>query len=115
MSKNSKSKLVFEEIDAEEYADEDSYYEYVKETRVKENKPEKEVVEKPKEAKLQTQKTKPVPMIVQKSVELTVKEEVIEEKEPILETVDDWEAAMDALDAHVSALEEQKAKVTNKK
>jgi hypothetical protein len=31
-----------------------------------------------------------------------------EEKEPILEVVDDWEAAMDALENHMSAQEEKK-------
>jgi hypothetical protein len=31
-----------------------------------------------------------------------------EEEEPILEAVDDWEAAMDALETHMSAQEEKK-------
>ena len=108
MSKYSKSKLVDEELDACEYADDDAYYEHIKETRVKQNKPEKEATVK-KVPKPSGPKPPPKPKAVAPKVApvelVKPKEEFIE---PVLETVDDWEAAMDALDAHVSAQEAQK-------
>ena len=110
MSKNAKSKLVDEEIDAREYADDDAYYEHIKETRVKQNKPEKDVVNKT--PKPSGPKPPPKPKAVAPKV-VPVEAPKEEFTEPVLETVDDWETAMDALDAHVSAQEAQK--VANKK
>ena len=107
MSKNAKSKLVDEELDAREYADEDAYYEQLRETRVKENKPEKQVIVT-KPPKPSGPKPPPKPKVAVLNV-IPVEETKEEFVEPVLETVDDWETAMDALDAHVSAQEAQKA------
>ena len=108
MSKYSKN-LLLEEMDAEEYAEEDAYYEAQDENRVKENRPKLTPVAKqaPKPQPLPQPKPKPAPPkpALERKTEF---EELKPFVEPVLETVDDWEAAMDALDAHVSAIEEQK-------
>jgi hypothetical protein len=106
-----KQSLVDDELDAWEYADEHADYQQWEETQVKEGK---EIVqEKPKE---ESKAKESAPTPEKKPV---VKEEIVEpieeEKEPILEQYDDWEAAMDALEAKVSYDEEKKAKMANSK
>lgn len=104
-----KGKLVMEELDACDYADDDAYYEAQDEKRVKENKP------KPTPVAKQTAKPQPLPQPKPKPAPpkpAVEKQTVFEELAPFieteLETVDDWETAMDNLDAKISAEEEQK-------
>jgi hypothetical protein len=105
MSKYSKNRL-YEEMEAEEYAEEEAYYQHEAEKRAKENKPKEEVNNKPKPKKAVQKQITPV---AAKEIKNEEPEEYFQEKHVELETVDDWEAAMDALDAHVSATEAQKA------
>ncbi len=113
MSKFSKN-LLQDAMDAEEYAEEDAYYEAQDEKRVKENRPKPTPIAKqtPKPQPLPQPKPKPAP-----PKPAVVKEVVFDELkpfvEPILETVDDWETAMDNLEAKMAAEEEQKVVVRN--
>jgi len=106
--------LVDDEIDAWDYADQ-----YVEEQAWKEKKRiAKEsgegvdempvAVTKPKAAAPKLKAPAPPPPPPPPA------EEALEE-EPILEAVDDWEAAMDALEAHVSKQEEIRAKEATQK
>jgi hypothetical protein len=109
--------LVNEQLDAEDYADEyaddQSWRDHRDAAKARGEWVEKETKKKSAAAAAPKPKPKPAPKVVVKAepkVE-TQKEETpfIVDKEPILEAVDDWEAAMDALDAHVSAQEAKKA------
>jgi hypothetical protein len=108
-----KQSLVDDALDAWEYADEDADYQRWEETQVKEGK---EIIqEKPKEL-LKEGQTAPTPSSEKRPI---VKEEAVQEPtveiEPVLEQFDDWEAAMDALEAKISYDEEKKAKMANSK
>lgn len=102
-----KQSLVDDQLDAYDYAEEDAEYQRWEETQVKEGK----VI--PKEEEKPTPQTQPKPQSepVEKSkpTEKSKPEPVEEEKEPVLEQFDDWEAAMDALEAKISYDEEKKA------
>jgi outer membrane biosynthesis protein TonB len=107
MPKGKGKQFVDDEIDAWDYAEEDAAYERWEETQVKENKPI-EKTPKPKAAPKQQEKPQ------EKSKEEPTQTEEVpppqkEEEEPVLEQFDDWEAAMDALDAKISHEEAKKA------
>lgn len=113
-AKFGKQSMVDDELDAYDYAEEDSSYQRWEETQVKENKPIEQEKEKEKPKAAPQPKPKPTPEIKQAP---EVKEEddergyVKQELEEELEQFDDWEAAMDALDAKISKEEEKKAAV----
>jgi len=111
MPKARGNKLVVDELDALDYAEEDAEYQRWEEKLVKEGKEIPKVkkpapTSKPTEAKVTTKKIKakePQPKpIVQEDLPK-------EDEEIILEPVDDWEAAMDALDAKVAQEEAKKS------
>jgi hypothetical protein len=103
--------LVDDEMDALDYADEYVYEEYKRdekqkakeegrEEKVKAPKPKAQAAPVPKKPKAQAQpvaKRPPTPTPLDDDFTA-----------PVLEAVDDWEAAMDNLDAFVSKQEEQR-------
>lgn len=110
--------LVDDELDAWEYADEYVETENWKEKkRVAKEKGEDVEDEKPA-ATVPKPKPAPKPKPVAKPAPAAPPppppEELPEFLEPKLETFDDWEAAMDALDNHISAQEEKKVAAAQK-
>ncbi len=113
-AKFGKQSLVDDHIDAWDYAEEDAEYERWEEKQVKENKLSVTVAIKPQteaaapkleEPKPQVQKAEEPKPSTQEGEPFVVKEEL----ETELEQFDDWEAAMDALEAKISKEEEKKA------
>jgi hypothetical protein len=108
-----KQSLVDDELDAYDYAEEDASYQRWEETQVKENKLVEQEKEKEKEKPKAAPQPKPKPTPEVKQLPEVKKEDemifVKEELEVELEQFDDWEAAMDALDAKISKEEEKKA------
>ena len=104
-----KQSLVDDELDAYDYAEEDAGYQRWEETQVKEGK-EIPKEEKPKEPKVKEPK-EPKPQEEKPILETPVEppEEPPVEEEIELEQFDDWEQAMDALEAKVSQEEAKKA------
>lgn len=101
-----KQSLVDDQLDAYDYAEEDAEYQRWEETQVKEGK----VVPKEEKPTTQTQpKPQSEPEEKSKPTEKSKPESFEEEKEPVLEQFDDWEAAMDALEAKICYDEEKKA------
>jgi len=114
--KPSGKNLVDDHIDAWDYAEEDAEYERWEEKQVKENKLPVSVAPKPQSEPVAPKLEESKPQ-VQKKVEepKASTEKLFIDKEEELEQFDDWEAAMDALDAKVSKEEEKKAKMANSK
>jgi hypothetical protein len=109
----SKSKyLVDDEMDALDYADEYVYEEYKKDEKQKAKEEGREEKVKAPKPKVAVPKAAPKPLAsVPKKLTAVVKaalEPVENDFFPVLEAVDDWEAAMDNLDAFVSKQEEQR-------
>ncbi len=113
--------LVDDEMDAWDYADR-----YVEEEAWQERKriakESGEEVEPARSGAAPKQKPQPKPQAAEKpKLQPQPKPEVAaptpedDLEEPVLEAVDDWEAAMDALEAHVSKQEEIRAKETTQK
>lgn len=101
--------LVDDEMDALDYADEYVYEEYKRDEKQKakeEGREEKVKAPKPKPKAA----PKPVASAPKKltAVVKTALEPTEDDFLPVLEAVDDWEAAMDNLDAFVSKQEEQR-------
>ena len=109
---------VDDELDAVDYADYEAenemYREYLVKNNIQEEKPKPKpstAAPKPLAAKPQP---KPQPRLATKVVPVVEDEPEIQKGFETLEVVDDWEAAMDALDKAVSAEEEKRAAQKNK-
>lgn len=104
-----KQNLVDDELDAYDYAEEDAGYQRWEETQVKEGK-EIPKEEKPKDQKDTKVLKEPKPQLKEEKPALEVPPvEPPAEEEIELEQFDDWEQAMDALEAKVSQEEAKKA------
>jgi hypothetical protein len=108
-----------DELEAYDYAEEESAYQHWEEKQVKENnftseKKVEDLWEKPFVPLAQRKEEKATaPKVEEKATAPKEEEPAVapweEEKEVVLEQYDNWEDAMDALDAHISKQEEIKS------
>lgn len=113
-----------DELEAYDYAEEESEYQHWEEKQVKENnftseKKVEDLWEKPFVPVAQRKQEKAVaPKEEEKATAPKEEEPAVapweEEKEVVLEQYDNWEDAMDALDAHISKQEEIKSEATQR-
>lgn len=103
-------RIVVDELDAWDYAAEDAEFQHWEETLVKEGKEIPTTKGKPEPTSTPDEKPKKV-VKTKEASSVTPREPVVDltEEEIVLEPVDDWEAAMDALDAKVAQEEAKKS------
>ncbi len=110
--------LVHEELDAVDYADydaqEEGYSEYLVKNNISQEKPKPKPATVPPKPPAPKPQAKPQPRVATKTVSMVEEEPEFQKGFEALEVVDDWEAAMDALDKAVSAEEEKRAAQKNK-